>query len=53
MSSLTKTLKLEREMKSIFHKASDEINLAMATKIEGKLINKCKDSLADLKIINK
>ena len=29
MSCLTKSLKLEREMKSIFDKASDEINLAM------------------------
>ena len=44
MPSLTK---LEREMKSIFHKVSDEINLAMVTKMEGKLINKIKDSLTD------
>ena len=31
MSSLTK---LERDIESIFHKAADEINLAMATKME-------------------
>ena len=41
MSRLTK---LEREMKSI---------LVMATKMEGKLIKKFKDSLTDLKIIKK
>ena len=40
MPCLTKSLKLEREMKSILDKASDKINLAMVTKMEGKLINK-------------
>ena len=50
MPSLTK---LETEMKSIFHKASGKINLAMATKMEEKLINKLKDSLTDLKMIKK
>ena len=48
MSSLTK---IEREMKSIFVKTLDEIDLAMATKMEGKLIDKFKDSLKDLRII--
>ena len=50
MSSLTK---LESEMKSIFCKSSGKINLAMATKMEGKLISKFKNSLTDLKIIKK
>ena len=48
MSSLTK---IEREMKSIFIKTLDEIDLAMATKMEGKLINKFNYSLTDLRII--
>ena len=48
MSSLTK---IEREMKSIFIKTLDEIDLAMTTKMEGKLINKFNDSLTDLRII--
>ena len=39
-------------MKLIFYKASDEINLMMATKMKGKLIQ-FKDSLTDLKIIKK
>ena len=45
MSSLTK---IEREMKSIFDKAA---NLVTATKMEGKLINKFKNTLTDLKIM--
>ena len=34
-------------MKSIFRKDPDEVNLAMATKMEGKLINNFKESLTD------
>ena len=33
MSSLTKIKKLEKEVKSIFDKASDELNLMLAIKI--------------------
>ena len=51
MSNPTKFQKLERELKSIFYKASDE--LMMAIKMEGKLIKKFKDSLTDLRIIKK
>ena len=51
MSNPTKFQKLERELKSIFYKASDE--LIMAIKMEGKLIKKFKDSLTDLRIIKK
>ena len=50
MSNLTK---LEREMKSIFQKTSDGINLVMATEMEGKLINRFKDRLTYLNIIKK
>ena len=53
MSSITKSLKLEKEMKPIFNKASDKNNLAMITKMEGKLINKLKDTLTDLKLTKK
>ena len=51
MWSPTKIQKLEREMKSIFDKTSDEVNL-MANKMEEKLIKNLK-SLRYLKIILK
>ena len=51
MSSLTKIEKLEREVKSIFNKASDELNLMMAIKIERELSKKFKDNLIGFKII--
>ena len=38
MSSLTKIQKLEGEVKPIFDKASDELNLKIAIKMERKLI---------------
>ena len=50
MSSPTQIQKLEREMKSKFEKASDEINLMMTIKMEEKLMKKIKDSLTDLRI---
>ena len=51
MWSPTKIQKLEREMKSIFDKTSDEVNLK-ANKMEEKLIKNLK-SLRYLKIILK
>ena len=44
MSSLTKILKLEREVESILEKASDEFNLMVVIKMERELIKKFKDS---------
>ena len=38
MSSLTKIQKLEREVKSIFDKVSDELNLMMVIKRKRELI---------------
>ena len=51
MASPTTIQKLEREIKSKFEKASDQINLIMAIKMERKLIKKIKDSLTNLKAI--
>ena len=51
MSSPTKIQKLEREIKPKFEKASDQINLMMAIKMERKLIKKFKDCLTKLKAI--
>ena len=51
MASPTTIQKLEREIKSKFEKASDQINLIMAIKMERKLILKIKDSLTNLKAI--
>ena len=51
MSSLTKILKLEREVESILEKASDEFNLMVVIKMERELIKKFKDSLTGLRII--
>ena len=51
MSRPTKVPKLEREVKSISDKASDEFNLTIAIKMERELIKTFKDSLRGLRTI--
>ena len=49
MSRLTKIQKLEKEVQSIFGKASEELNLMIAIKTERELIKKFKNRLTGLK----